>query len=439
MYKYSVFFLFFASFGCRTRESSSLRQQIMPAPIFENGSVLKTTISGPLKKIFDEKEKFVIFDPDDGQWEQLYREGTVKIKDRVIPIQIRARGQGSRLGCSFPPLKVKLKVPDTSGTMLAGMRGFKTISHCDDSTKIARKYIREGALYELVKLIFPISLETRILETHYLDSTGGIDKIEHSTLLEEIEDAAKRLGLETVDLDPSTYSTPWYAWDDKEAARDFETYVGKKVRIHQYQKLKQENPQASKEELSVLLRQYFAANEENLRRDIRIKAQSEFPSFEGQTKSLQKAYLENTDRATALRLVFFNIMIGNSDWNHFGLNPMSTHYAMRNVQIFKDRDGTLFPSPYDFDLSRIATGEIPSSQNFTQELTEYWSSNLVSLSEYFKNFDQNAEKNRLLSKRQEIENVISGLPLEMTDKEIFSKTVSSFFEALQNFTIPASK
>jgi hypothetical protein len=438
MRKYSVFFLFLAVHGCRPRETSSLRQEIPPTPLFENNSVLQSTISGPLKNIFDEKEKFVVFDPDDGEWEQLYREGSIKLADRVVPIKIRARGRASRLGCAFPSLKFKLEDSDAAGTLLAGMRGFKTISHCDDNANVSAKYRREGAIYELVKFLFPISLKSRVLQTHYIDSAGGIDKVERSTVLEEVEDAAKRLGLEHVELDPSIYSTPWYAWDDAEAYSVLEASIGKKIIIQQYKKIRKENPRASKVELSALLRRYITERSEDLSSDIRVKAQAEFSSFVSQTQDLQREFLEKSDRSTALRLLFFNIMIGNSDWNYFGLNPIQTQYAMRNVQIFKGQDGTLFPSPYDFDLSRLVGGKIPTSQYFAKELTEYWSSKLVSLSKYFKDFDQNAEKDRLLSKRQAIENLIADLPLEAADKDIFSKTVSSFFDALQNFTIPAS-
>ena len=157
------------------------------------------------------------------------------------------------------------------------------------------------------------------------------------------------------------------------------------------------------------------------------------PSFEEETKKLQQDYLRRTDKATALRLVLFNIMIGNSDWNHFGLNPMNKHYAMRNVQIFEDSNNSVFPSPYDFDLSRIVLGQVPSTQDFTNELRARWAATTMPLPKYFEGFDQAGEIQSLLAKRQDLINLINQMPLPQEDKEIFTATVGKFFDALKEW------
>ena len=90
-------------------DSRLMDRQGPGAPLFSENSVLSVTIAGPIRQIFDEKERFVIFDSDNGEWEQLYRNGSLQFGSQVIPIKIRARGQGTRLGCAFPPLKIKLK------------------------------------------------------------------------------------------------------------------------------------------------------------------------------------------------------------------------------------------------------------------------------------------------------------------------------------------
>ena len=408
-------------------------RQGQAAPLFSENSVLSGTILGPIKQLFEEKERFVIFDSDNGEWEQIYRKGSIQFGNQVIPAKFRARGQGTRLGCAFPPMKINLKTSDTAGTILSGSRALKMLSHCENSAAISARYRRDSALYGIAKVLFPISIDSRLLEIHYIDATGGINETHRAAALEDVKDTAKRLGVKHLDLDPSVYVTPWYEWNTAEASEALVNSIGKEMSIRKYRELEREKPEASKEELSALLRQYFVEHGTGLIAEANNAAALRLPSFEEETKKLQQDYLRRTDKATALRLVLFNIMIGNSDWNHFGLNPMNKHYAMRNVQIFEDSNNSVFPSPYDFDLSRIVLGQVPSTQDFTNELRARWAATTMPLPKYFEGFDQAGEIQSLLAKRQDLINLINQMPLPQEDKEIFTATVGKFFDALKEW------
>ncbi len=62
----------------------------------------------------------------------------------------------------------------------------------------------------------------------------------------------------------------------------------------------------------------------------------------GRIVELQRLTFKDVDSAALLRMMLFNYMIGNTD---FSL------YALHNVKLVQDPARTLFPVPYDFDLS----------------------------------------------------------------------------------------
>src|SRR5262245_19972750 len=114
--------LLIALTGCHANNDNRLTDGQVTESLFAEETALAMTISGPIRQIFSEKEEFPIFDADQGQWEQAYRAGTLTIGGTAIAVKLRARGQGTRSGCSFPPFKIKFKASDVRNTPFQGLR-----------------------------------------------------------------------------------------------------------------------------------------------------------------------------------------------------------------------------------------------------------------------------------------------------------------------------
>ena len=62
----------------------------------------------------------------------------------------------------------------------------------------------------------------------------------------------------------------------------------------------------------------------------------------GRAVELQRLQFTDVDAATLRTMMLFEYMIGNTDYSL---------YALHNVKVVQDPTKTLFPVPYDFDLS----------------------------------------------------------------------------------------
>jgi len=66
--------------------------------------------------------------------------------------------------------------------------------------------------------------------------------------------------------------------------------------------------------------------------------------FGGRIAELQRVRFDDLDAASLNRMMLFEYMIGNTDFSI---------WALHNVRIVQDRGRTLYPVPYDFDLSGL--------------------------------------------------------------------------------------
>jgi len=66
--------------------------------------------------------------------------------------------------------------------------------------------------------------------------------------------------------------------------------------------------------------------------------------FGGRIVELPRMVFDDLDAATLTRMMLFEYMIGNTDFSI---------WALHNVRIVQDRNRTLYPVPYDFDLSGL--------------------------------------------------------------------------------------
>ena len=162
--------------------------------LLEGKGVAVLTIEAPLQQLFDSKSEEDDFSVP----------GTVRFRESgsaaeavLTDVAVSVRGHTSRRDteCQFPKLKLKLK----------GAGSVKIGTHCGESTdqQLSPKYgrlanehspLREGLVYELLRGVDAPSLRTRAARITYVDPAQTAPLERHALLLEDDDDAMKRVG-----------------------------------------------------------------------------------------------------------------------------------------------------------------------------------------------------------------------------------------------------
>ena len=177
--------------------SQTLPQQAPPAKLdslLEGKGLVTLTIEAPLQQLFAtglEDENVTV-------------PGTVKFKDPtsgadvvLTDVAVSVRGHTSRreTECTFPKLKLKLK----------GAGSLKIGSHCGEAAdhELSPKYgrlanekspLREALVYELLRTAEAPTLRTRAARITYIDKAQPAPLERGALLLEDDDDAMKRVG-----------------------------------------------------------------------------------------------------------------------------------------------------------------------------------------------------------------------------------------------------
>ncbi len=122
-------------------------------------------------------------------------------------IDLSARGvsRRQRAACLFPPLRIRIKEKPDATSLFFKQRSIKLVTHCRDNDRYEQIAMREHATYRLYNLFTPESLKVRLVRVTYRDG----EKVEAQRLgflIEDIDDAARRLGGKEIDV-PKTSSS----------------------------------------------------------------------------------------------------------------------------------------------------------------------------------------------------------------------------------------
>jgi hypothetical protein len=176
-----------------------------PAPLFADDSPLEITIAGPIRLI--ERTSARSTAP---------HEATLTAGGETLPIMLSARGLSRRNpdNCQFPPLMVDLQDKPGDASLFRKQNRLKLVTHCRDQASFQRFALREFAVYRLYNALTPQSLMVRLLRVHYVD--GGKEvAVRWGFFIEDIDDAAKRMGGKEIDVE----SVPFAALDPADEAR----------------------------------------------------------------------------------------------------------------------------------------------------------------------------------------------------------------------------
>lgn len=159
-----------------------------PKPLFASDEIVRITIRGPVDTIAKAAEE-----------SQATYPGTVTVAGTsdALPVQLAQRGITRRKGdvCQFPPLRVTFNQPPAAGSLFAGQRRLKLVTHCRASEGFQQYVLMEYATYRLYNQLTPLSIRARLAQIDYVSDSGKPIISRVGFFLEDIDDVARRNGM----------------------------------------------------------------------------------------------------------------------------------------------------------------------------------------------------------------------------------------------------
>lgn len=165
------------------------RAQTPATPLFADDAPLHLTINGPIDKLAGERT------------EGASTPATLAVDGaaaETLAIALSPRGITRRAKdiCKFPPLRVEFARPPAAGSLFAGQRRLKLVTHCRSDADFQQNVLLEYAAYRLYNLLTPLSFRVRLATIDYVDAKGRAPLTRVGFFIEDIRDVARRNGME---------------------------------------------------------------------------------------------------------------------------------------------------------------------------------------------------------------------------------------------------
>lgn len=160
--------------------------QAGPKPLFASDAVLRLTIKGPIAQIAQSAAQSR--QPRDAV---LIVPGAAP---ETLAIQLSPRGitRLKREVCQFPPLRVRFQRPPGPGSLFAGQKQLKLVTHCRAVASFQQHLLLEYAAYRLYNQLTPASFRARLATIDYVDEANRPITTRLGFFLEDIDDVASR-------------------------------------------------------------------------------------------------------------------------------------------------------------------------------------------------------------------------------------------------------
>jgi hypothetical protein len=154
-------------------------------PLFADDQVIHITIRAPINRIASSKDR------------SRNVPGILAINAESLPIRLSPRGL-TRLRketCQFPPLRVEFTGAPPAGSLFAGQRRLKLVTHCRSSESHQQYLLLEYAAYRLYNQLTPNSFRARLAQVDYVEDNGKLVTSRLGFFLEDLGDVARRNGM----------------------------------------------------------------------------------------------------------------------------------------------------------------------------------------------------------------------------------------------------
>ena len=168
--------------------AAAAHAQAPPKPLFASDQPLRLTIRGPIARIAQTAPS------------RQTRDAVLTVAGgapETHAIQLTPRGitRLKRDVCQFPPLRIRFTGVPAAGSLFAGQRQLKLVTHCQAQASFQKHLLLEYAAYRLYNHLSPASFRVRLATIDYVNDDGRPLTSRLGFFIEEIEDVAARNGL----------------------------------------------------------------------------------------------------------------------------------------------------------------------------------------------------------------------------------------------------
>lgn len=159
--------------------------QVDQVKFFSDTSMINATLTANFKKIIVQKRKI------GKKYFGTFNCSLTDKNDINDSIEIEVRGHSRRDLCYIPPLKLNFDYH--KGAYLFPLKSLKLVSACNPSEVYDQYLLKEYMVYKIYNILNEKSFHVRLLNLHYVDSSGKKKTItEHAFLIEGEKELAKR-------------------------------------------------------------------------------------------------------------------------------------------------------------------------------------------------------------------------------------------------------
>ena len=160
--------------------------------LFESDDGIEITISAPWREVVRDRRN------------QAPYPATLHYADesggRSIPLTVERRGKTRQEVCRFPPIRLRFDKSDVAGTVFAGNKSIKMVTHCNNGQRWEQYYVLEMLAYQMYNLITDRSFRVRPLSVTYHDAErDNDDGPRFAFIIEDDKLVADRNGLDKFD------------------------------------------------------------------------------------------------------------------------------------------------------------------------------------------------------------------------------------------------
>lgn len=112
----------------------------------------------------------------------------------TLAVTLSPRGitRRKRTTCQFAPLRVAFPSPPAAGSLFAGQRRLKLVTHCRGAETFQQYVLLEYAAYRLYNALTPLSFRARLATIDYQDEAGKPIVRRQGFFIEDVDDVAAR-------------------------------------------------------------------------------------------------------------------------------------------------------------------------------------------------------------------------------------------------------
>lgn len=173
--------------------------QAQDARLFDSGKPLQLRISTDLKTLMGERDSTKLKPQAASLTYQGEGGQAVTVE---AELSLRGHWRRQKGNCDFAPIKVEFPKGKREGTIFVGQGDLKLVTHCRNRDNQFEQYVlREYLVYQLYKVLTPVSLQARLVRATYLDTGGKQDSLTRwAFFIENEKKAAERNGLKELEV-----------------------------------------------------------------------------------------------------------------------------------------------------------------------------------------------------------------------------------------------